>query len=45
MVASYGSYLSAFSGAFFFYVLYVTFTEGEKVEANYWADRFEQEKK
>ena len=44
MVASYGSYLSAFSGAFFFYVLYVTFTEGEKVEANYWADRFEQEK-
>ena len=44
MVASYGSYLSAFSGAFFFYVLYVTFTEGEKVEANYWADRFQQEK-
>jgi heme/copper-type cytochrome/quinol oxidase subunit 1 len=43
MVASYGSYLSAFSGAFFFYVLYVTFTEGERVTANYWSKTFDDE--
>jgi len=43
MVASYGSYLSAFSGAFFFYVLYVTFTEGEQVTANYWSKTFDDE--
>ncbi len=43
-VASYGSYLSAFSGAFFFYVLFATFTEGERVDSNYWAKTFEDEK-
>ena len=40
-VASFGSYLSACSGAFFFYVLYVTMTNGERVKGNYWADTFE----
>jgi len=40
-VASFGSYLSAFSGAFFFYVLFVTMTNGERVKGNYWADTFE----
>ena len=43
-IASYGSYLSAFSGAFFVYVLFATFTEGERVDSNYWAKTFEDEK-
>ena len=30
-IASYGSYISALSSIFFFYVIYVTFTEGERV--------------
>ena len=42
-VASFGSYLSAISGAFFFYVLFVTFTQGERVGSNYWKDIFEAE--
>ena len=42
-VASYGSYLSALSGALFFYVIYVTLTEGEKVEENYWSEIFKAE--
>ena len=39
-VASYGSYLNAFSGVFFFYVIYVTLTNGKHVSGNYWADIF-----
>jgi heme/copper-type cytochrome/quinol oxidase subunit 1 len=30
IICSYGSYISAFSGLFFFYVVYVTLTSGEK---------------
>jgi heme/copper-type cytochrome/quinol oxidase subunit 1 len=30
-IASYGSYISAISALLFFYILYVTFTEGERV--------------
>jgi cytochrome c oxidase subunit I len=30
-IASYGSYISAVSGLFFFYVVFVAFTEGERV--------------
>jgi heme/copper-type cytochrome/quinol oxidase subunit 1 len=30
-IASYGSYISALSSIFFFYIVYVTFTEGERV--------------
>ena len=30
-IASYGSYISALSGLFFFYVLYVAFTRGKRV--------------
>ena len=30
-IASYGSYISALSGLFFFYVVFVAFTEGERV--------------
>ena len=37
-VASYGSYISAISTLFFFYVVYVTFTEGEPIKRkNIWA--------
>jgi len=37
-IASYGSYISAISTLFFFYVVYVTFTEGERVnKKNVWA--------
>jgi len=31
-VASYGSYISAFSALFFFYVVFIAFTKGEKVK-------------
>jgi heme/copper-type cytochrome/quinol oxidase subunit 1 len=30
-VASFGSYISAFGALFFFYIVYVTLTEGERV--------------
>ena len=30
-IASYGSYISALSGLFFFYVVFIAFTEGERV--------------
>jgi heme/copper-type cytochrome/quinol oxidase subunit 1 len=36
MISSYGSYLSAFSGAFFFYIVYVTMTRGERVTSDPW---------
>jgi len=38
LIASYGSYLSAISSLFFFYVVYHTFVHGEKVnnKKNYW---------
>ena len=36
-VASYGSYISAIGGVFFFYILYVTFTNGVKCKSNVWA--------
>jgi cytochrome c oxidase subunit 1 len=36
-IASYGSYISAISTLFFFYVVYITFTEGEKAtKKNIW---------
>jgi cytochrome c oxidase subunit 1 len=36
-IASYGSYISAISTLFFFYVVYITFTEGEKaIKKNIW---------
>jgi len=35
-VASYGSYISAIGGVFFFYILYVTFTNGVKCKSNVW---------
>lgn len=35
-VASYGSYLSALSGVFFIYILYVTLVRGQKVGNSYW---------
>jgi len=36
-IASYGSYISAISSLLFFYILYVTFTEGERVtDRNPW---------
>ena len=34
--------LGEVSGLFFIYVLYVTFTEGEKVSGNYWAKEFQK---
>jgi cytochrome c oxidase subunit I len=33
-VATYGSYITTVSALFFFYVMYVTLTEGEKITAN-----------
>jgi heme/copper-type cytochrome/quinol oxidase subunit 1 len=33
-VATYGSYITTVSALFFFYVIYVTLTEGEKITAN-----------
>jgi len=37
-VASFGSYISAISAIFFFYVVYVTFTQGKVIKAkNIWA--------
>jgi cytochrome c oxidase subunit 1 len=37
-VASFGSYVSAFSAVFFFYIVYVTLTSGKRVSAkNIWA--------
>ena len=35
-VASYGSYLSAVSGVFFIYILYITLVRGQKVGNYYW---------
>ena len=35
-VASYGSLFTTVGAALFFYILYVTFTAGEKVNDNYW---------
>jgi heme/copper-type cytochrome/quinol oxidase subunit 1 len=35
-LSSYGSYLSAFSGLFFFYILYVTIVRGERVTSDPW---------
>jgi heme/copper-type cytochrome/quinol oxidase subunit 1 len=37
-VASFGSYVSALSAIFFFYIVYVTLTEGVRVkEKNIWS--------
>jgi cytochrome c oxidase subunit 1 len=36
IICSYGSYMSAFSGLFFFYVVYVTLTSGEKALSDPW---------
>jgi len=36
IICSYGSYISAFSGLFFFYVVYVTLTSGEKALSDPW---------
>ena len=37
-VASFGSYISAFSAVFFFYIVYVTLTSGTRVKAkNIWS--------
>jgi heme/copper-type cytochrome/quinol oxidase subunit 1 len=36
VVCSYGSYLSILASVFFFYVVYVTLTQGEKCEDNPW---------
>ena len=37
-VASFGSYISAFSALFFFYIVYVTLTSGTRVKAkNIWS--------
>jgi len=37
-VASFGSYLSAISAIFFFYIVYVTLTQGERIKSkNIWA--------
>ena len=33
-VATYGSYITTVSALFFFYIIYVTLTEGEKIHAN-----------
>jgi len=38
LVASLGSYLGGISVLVFFYVVYKTFTAGEKVGANYWGE-------
>ena len=38
LVASLGSYLGAISVLVFFYVVYKTFTAGERVGANYWGE-------
>jgi cytochrome c oxidase subunit 1 len=35
-IASYGSYISAFGGVFFIYIVYVTLVHGEKSERNLW---------
>jgi cytochrome c oxidase subunit 1 len=36
IICSYGSYISAFSGLFFFYVVYVTLTSGKKSVSDPW---------
>jgi cytochrome c oxidase subunit 1 len=37
-VASFGSYISALSAVFFFYIVYVTLTSGKRVTSkNVWA--------
>jgi heme/copper-type cytochrome/quinol oxidase subunit 1 len=36
MVSSYGRYLSALRAVFFFYILYVTMTRGERVTSDPW---------
>jgi len=37
-IASFGSYISAISALFFFYVVYVTLTQGKVIKAkNIWA--------
>ena len=36
MLSSYGRYLSAFSGLFFFYILYVTIVRGDRVTSDPW---------
>jgi cytochrome c oxidase subunit 1 len=35
-IASFGSLFTSVAAVFFFYILYVTLTSGEKVEDNYW---------
>ena len=35
-IASFGSLFTSVAAIFFFYILYVTLTSGEKVEDNYW---------
>nr|AZR66175.1 cytochrome c oxidase subunit I [Chrysoparadoxa australica] len=37
-IASFGSYLSTFGLFVFFFILYVTFKDGKKVESNQWTD-------
>jgi len=36
MVSSFGSYISAFSGLLFFYIVYLTLTQGKKCNSNPW---------
>ena len=33
-LSSFGSYVSLFASLFFFYIIYITLTKGEKVEGN-----------
>jgi len=38
-IASFGSYISALSAVFFFYIVYVTLTSGVRITAkNVWAE-------
>jgi len=37
LVASFGSYISAFSAVLFFYIVYVTLTSGKRIDSKvYW---------
>ena len=39
-VASFGSYISALSAIFFFYIVYVTLTSGERVKSKHTFNQF-----
>ena len=41
LICSYGSYLSILSSLFFFYVVYVTLTRGERCGINPWGEEGE----